>query len=214
MAISKEELSKALNWRYATKAYDSTKKVSDEDWQALKEAMLMAPSSYGLQAYKVVVVEDSGLRARLREAAYGQAQVTDASHFVVFAAKTELDAKDVARFIDRNAEVRGVDRESLAQLEGMVAGSVAAANASNRVTEWNARQAYVSLGFLLESAALLGIDASPMEGFDPAAFDRILELDGYTSVVIAALGYRNAESDWLAPLAKVRWKHEDFFDVR
>ena len=214
MSISVDEINKALEWRYATKAYDATKQISDADWAVLEKAMHYAPASFGVQAHKAIVVKDPELRARLRDAAYGQKQVADASHFVVLAVKKEVGEADVDRYMERIVEVRSVERESLAQWEGMVRGKIEAMNAANEIVHWNARQAYISLGFLLEAAALLEIDATPMEGFDPAQFDEILGLTDYTSVVIAAVGYRNADEDWLAPLPKVRWKEEDFFDRR
>jgi nitroreductase len=213
MSIDRHQIENALDWRYATKAY-TDRKVSDEDWAALKRAIHYAPSSFGLQAYKVMVVEDSELRARLREAAFGQPQVTDASHLLVFTVRKDLSHDDTDRFIRRNMEVRGAPREALATLETMVDQVIDMQVSMDHVTDWNARQAYIALGFLLETAALLGIDASPMEGFLPAKFDEILGLTDHTTVVMAAVGYRNAASDWLAPLKKVRWREEDLFEVR
>lgn len=214
MSENIEQVRKALNWRYATKAYDKSRKISADDWQLLEDALLLAPASYGLQEHKVIIVEDADLREKLRAASWGQPQVTDASHFVVFAAKTDLGSKEVAQYIDRIVDVRGTPREDLEQFEGMINAKVGAVNDAGLVTEWNARQAYIALGFFLETAAILGIDASPMEGFDPAQYDEILGLEGYTAVVVAAAGYRDEAGDWLAPLAKVRWKKEDFFERR
>ena len=213
MSISRDEIEKALEWRYATKAY-TDRKVSEEDWAILKRAIHYAPSSYGLQAYKVIVVEDPELRTRLREAAFGQPQVTDASHLLVFTVRKELSHDDTSRFIERNMEVRGAPREALAQLETMIDQVIGMQSSMNHVIDWNARQAYIALGFLLEAAALLHIDASPMEGFVPQQFDEILGLTDHTTVVIAGVGYRNSENDWLAPLPKVRWREEDLFEVR
>ena len=208
------QINEALDRRYATKAYKTDQKISAEDWATLERSLLLAPASYGLQAHKAIIVSDPELRAKLREASWGQPQVTDASHLVVLAVKKELSSKEVADFIDRIVEVRGTPRESLEQYEGMVNATVTRISEADLVTEWNARQAYISLGFFLETAALLGIDTTPMEGFDPAQFDEILGLDGYTAVVMAAAGYRDADNDWLASLPKVRWKEDDFFDRR
>ena len=193
-----------LNWRYAAKAYDRSKKVSEADLKILEEAMLLAPSSFGIQPYKVLVISDPGVRERLSPAAYNQPAVTDASHLLVFAHKKTLTDADIDSFIGRIAEVREQTRESLAGLETAVQGAVARAVDSGTVDTWNSRQAYIAIGFLLETAALLDIDATPMEGFDSKQFDEILGLTDYSSVAIAAIGYRDAENDWLAPLPKVR----------
>ena len=193
-----------LNWRYAVKAYDKSKKVSEADLEILEEAMLLSPSSFGIQPYKVLVISDPDIREMLGRAAYNQPAVTDASHLIVFAYKKTLTDEDVDSFIGRIAEVRNQSRESLSGLETAVQGAVTRAVDSGSVGTWNSRQAYIALGFLLETAALLDIDATPMEGFDAEQFDELLGLTEYSSVAVAAIGYRDAENDWLAPLPKVR----------
>lgn len=210
----KDHILKQLNWRYATKAYDSTKKISADDWAVLEEAMVGAPSSFGLQPFKFIVVNDSEVRTKLRAAAWNQPQVTDASHLVVFAFKKNLTDADVDKFINHIAAVRGIDVSALADYSGMIKGSLAA-KTPEQIAVWNSRQAYIALGFLLEAAAILGIDATPMEGFDPAQFDEILGLSGtdYASVVIAAVGFRDAENDYLAPLKKVRFPKEELIQT-
>lgn len=207
--ISREAILGQLNWRYAVKKYDPTKKVSDTDWKTIEDAMLLAPSSYGLQPYKFIVITDPAMKERLRPAAYNQPQITDSSHLVVFAYKRALTTEDVARFIDLNAEVRGTERESLEGFEKMLNDSAAHAIDGGYAETWNSRQAYIALGFLLNAAALLGIDATPMEGFEAAKFNEILGLEDYSAVVLAAVGYRDAENDRLASLPKVRGRRED-----
>ncbi len=207
--ISHESLLEQLNWRYAVKKYDPTRTVSAADWETLENAMLLAPSSYGLQPYKFIIVTDPEMKAKLRPAAYGQPQITDSSHLVVFAYKRVLTPADVARFVDRNAEVRGAERESFAGFEQMLNASATRAIDGGYIEIWNSRQAYIALGFLLKAAALLGIDATPMEGFDAAKFNEILGLEDYSAVVLAAVGYRDAASDGLASLPKVRARRED-----
>lgn len=204
-----ENILEKLKWRYATKAFDPTRKVSDADWEVLEESLTLAPSSYGLQPYKFIVVEDAAVREKLRAAAWGQAQVTDASHLVVLAYKKVLTDADVEHYIDRIVEVRGGSRESLAGYENLMKGSAKKALDEGYIETWNSRQAYIALGFLLETAALLGIDATPMEGFDAAQFNEILGLTDYSAVAICPVGYRNAEGDWLAPLPKVRFPKEE-----
>jgi len=202
--LTKETILESLNWRYATKAYDKERKITAEDWAFLEQSINLAPSSYGIQPYKLLVIENPETREKLKAAAYNQAPVTDASHFVVFAYKKTLTDADIDRYIERITEIRGQTRESLADYENAMKGSAQRAVSGGYIETWNSRQAYIALGFLLETAALLGIDATPMEGFDAAQFNAILGLEDYSAVAIAALGYRDAGNDWLANLPKVR----------
>ena len=208
-SISNEKILEKLNWRYAVKTYDPTKKVSDADWKILEQSLTLAPSSFGLQPYKFVVVTDQSVKEKLKPAAWGQSQITDASHLVVITYKKVLTDADVEHFVDRIAEVRGAPRESLADYENVMKGSAKKAVDGGYIETWNSRQAYIALGFLLETAALLEIDATPMEGFDPAQFNEILGLTDYSAVVLAAVGYRDVEKDWLANLPKVRFPKEE-----
>ena len=208
-----EEIIEQLNWRYAAKAYDKTKKISAEDWETLEQSLILAPSSFGLQPWKFIVVTDDELKEKLKPAAHGQGQVTDSSHLVVFAYKKTLTDADVEHFVDRIVEVRGVPRESLADYENWMKNSAKQAVDGGYIETWNSRQVYIALGFLLQTAALLGIDASPMEGFDPAQFNEILGLTDYSAVVLAAVGYRDAEKDWLANLPKVRFSKEELIQT-
>jgi nitroreductase len=212
--VSRETILEQLNWRYAVKSYDKTKKVSDEAWETLEEALLLAPSSFGIQPYKFIVITDPELREKLKPAAWGQPQITDASHLVVIAHKKTLTDADVEHFFDRIVEVRGVRRETLTDYESVVKGSAKKAVDGGFIEVWNSRQAYIALGFLLETAALLGIDATPMEGFDAAQFNEILGLTDYSAVALAAVGYRDAENDWLANLPKVRFPKDELIERR
>lgn len=204
-------ITQALEWRYATKQFDATKQLSDDTLASLKESIRLAPSSFGLQPYTLIDVVTPEIRQKLTAAAYGQTQVTDASHFFVFAVPTDITDADVDAFIKNTAAVRNTSVESLAGYESMIKGSVNSKSPEQKTT-WAAKQAYIALGFLLETAALLEVDAAPMEGFDPAQFDEILGLTekGLTSVVICALGYR-AESDAYATLPKVRKSESELF---
>jgi nitroreductase len=212
--IEKATILEGLNWRYATKVYDKTRKIPAEEWEILEEALRLAPSSFGLQPYKFLVITDEKLRERLKPAAWGQPQITDASHLVVFAYKKTLTDADIESFIDYIAEVRGTSREALADYEKMIKDAAKNAIDGGYIETWISRQAYIALGFLLETAALLGIDATPMEGFDATQFNEILGLEDYSAVVLAAVGYREAENDWLAKLPKVRFPKEKLFDHR
>jgi nitroreductase len=160
-----------------------------------------------------LVVTNPEIREKLKTAAWGQSQITDASHLVVFAYKKNLTDADIEHFIERTAEVRGQARESLADYENMLKTTAQKAVDGGYIETWNSRQAYIALGFLIETAALLGIDATPMEGFDAAQFNEILGLEDYSAVVIAAIGYREAETDWLANLPKVRYRKEEVIET-
>lgn len=212
--IPADTLLRQLTWRYATKKFDPARKISPESWSALEQAATLAPSSYGLQPWKLVVVTDPALRAALRTHSWNQPQITDASHLVVFARRSELTPADVDRWIDRIVEVRGAPRAALAGFRDMMLGSVAdpAAAPGGSFDVWISRQVYIALGFFLSAAALLGVDACPMEGFDPAKYDELLGLPGrgYRATVLATAGYRAAD-DPLAPerAPKVRYAESE-----
>ena len=209
-----ETILEQLNWRYAVKKFDATRKVSDEDWNVLEHSLTLAPSSYGLQPYKFIIVTDQALKEKLAPAAYGQTQVADCSHLVVVAYKKVLTDADVAHYVDRIVEVRNAPRESFKDYEDTMKASAQKALHEGYIETWNSRQAYIALGFLLETAALLEIDACPMEGFDPARFNKILGLTDYSAVVLCPVGYRDAENDWMANLPKVRLLTEELIDRR
>ncbi|MEO7660452.1 MAG: NAD(P)H-dependent oxidoreductase [Pyrinomonadaceae bacterium] len=211
--VENEVILQGLNWRYATKAYDSTRKISHADWQTIESAISLAPSSFGIQPYKFIVIGDTATREKLKTAAFGQTPITDASHLIAFAYKKTLTDGDIEHFVDRIEEVRGAPRETLLDYENVMKGSAKKAVEGGYVETWNSRQVYIPLGFLLVTAALLGIDATPMEGFDPAQFNEILGLTDYSVVVLAALGFRDAANDWLEPVPKVR-KTDDEIIVR
>jgi len=208
-AAKNESILEQLNWRYAVKKFDAVRKVSEADWAILEESLALAPSSYGIQPYKFIVVTDPETREKLKPAAYGQTQITDASHLIVVAYKKTLNDADIEEFVDRIVAVRAQERETLAQYETEMKGAAKRAVDGGYIETWNSRQAYIALGFLLETAAMLGIDATPMEGFDPAQFNEILGLTDYSAVVLAAVGYRDSENDWLAPLPKVRKPNDE-----
>jgi len=210
--IDSQQLLDRLNWRYATKQFDPTRKINAQDWATLEDALQLTPSSGGLQPWKFIVVTDPAMRAKLLPASYGQAQITDASHLVVFAAKKNFSEADVDAFIRHTAATRGVPVESLAAYRDMLVGGIVKSMDEPARAAWARNQAYIALGNLLTSAALLGIDACPMEGFDRAQYDEILGLNeqGFASAVIATLGYR-AASDQYAAAPKVRFPKEQVF---
>jgi nitroreductase len=204
--IAPTQLLERLNWRYAVKQFDPSRKISPEVWTALEDALVLTPSSGGLQPWAFIVVDDPAIREKLVPASYGQTKVKEASHLVVFAAKQNFSEADVDAHIKRTAEVQGQTVESLAQFRGMLVGGIVKAMDRPTLNAWAGRQVAIALGNLLTSAALLGIDACPMEGFVPAQYDAMLGLEkrGLGSVALCALGYR-AQSDALAALPKVRF---------
>jgi nitroreductase len=208
--IKNEQLINQLNWRYATKQFDPQRKISPENWATLEEALVLSPSSAGLQPWKFVVVTDRTTREKLLPASWGQRQIVDASHLVVFASKKNLGEADVESYINRIAEVRGVTLDSLAPFRDMVMGGIIKSMDDSARAAWAARQTYIALGNFLTSAALLGIDACPMEGFESGKYNEILGLDkqGLSAVVIATAGYRSTE-DKYAALKKVRFPKEE-----
>jgi nitroreductase len=210
-----DTLIKALNWRYATKVFDPNRKVSDADLKILEQSLVLTPSSFGLQPYRFLVVTDPKLRARLREASWGQGQVTDCSHLVVFLARQQMTEADVDHLIQRTTEVRGGNPEALAAYRSMMVGTLITGPKAATVADWAARQAYIALGQFMASAALMGLDTCPMEGFDANQYDEILGLKGtaFRTVVVCPVGYR-AEADKYAALAKVRFPIEELVEQR
>lgn len=212
--ISNEKIVEQLNWRYAVKKFDAARKISDADWDTLEHALVLAPSSYGLQPYKFFIVKDQAIKERIStEAAYGQTQPADCSHLVVIAHKKVLTDRDVEQFVERISEVRNAPKESLKDYEQTMKGSAQKARDEGYIETWNSRQAYLALGFLLETAALLELDACPMEGFMPEKVNEILGLEDYSAITLCALGYRDAENDWLANLPKVRFPREQLIQT-
>lgn len=200
-----------LNWRYATKQFDPSKKVSETDLTTLKELANLAATSYGLQPFRVIIVENEELREQLKPAAYGQPQITDASHLVVFAAKTGMPPEYIDDYMNRIANTRGIDVANLKGFGDTIKGQ-AGNMPAEAIVNWNKRQAYIALGHWLVGAAELHIDACPMEGFDAAKFDEILGLaeHGLTATVLAPIGYRS-EADGMAKAAKVRLPIDELF---
>jgi nitroreductase len=204
---STETLLGALNWRYATKKFDPARKIPAETWTALEEALILSPSSFGLQPWHFLVVQNADLRQKLSAVSWGQTQPIDCSHYVVFAARKDLTAADVDRFIDRIVEVRGGSPGQLKGYRDIMVGFADQNRAAGRLDSWMARQVYIALGQFMAAAALLGVDTCPMEGLEPAKYDEILGLGakGLTTLCACAAGYR-AAFDKYATTPKVRFK--------
>jgi nitroreductase len=210
-----QQLIEAQQWRYATKMFDAAKKIPAPVWSALEQSLVLTPTSYGLQPYRFQLVQDDAIRAALLPKSWGQGQVADCSHYVVFTARTEMQEADVDRLIQRICVVRGVTADKLESFRGMMLKDVVHGPRGKSAHEWATRQAYIALGNFMTSCAVLGVDACPMEGIEPAAYDEILGLggSGYATVVACAAGYR-ASGDKYAGLAKVRYETAELIQRR
>ena len=205
------QLLQHLQWRYAAKKMDPSKVVPADKVERILEAARLAPSSSGLQPYEVIVITNPEVRAQLRLAANNQAQVTDGSHLLVFAAWDHYTPERIHRFFDLTIEMRGGTNEGWESYRQSLLAKLPAREPRINF-EHAARQAYIAFTASLIAAACEEVDCTPMEGFDPAEVDRILKLSekGLKSVAIMPLGYRLSGEDWLEKLAKVRRPREEF----
>jgi nitroreductase len=210
MSNSTTQLLTALEWRYATKVFDTTQKIPAEVWAALEKTLVLTPTSYGLQPYKFLIVSNPAKRAELLPHSWNQKQVVEASHFVVFTARTEMKEADVDRFIQCAAAVRKLPAAALNAYRGVIIDNIVNGSRGKTAHEWAARQVYIALGNLMTAAAIVGVDTCPMEGLVPSEYDKVLGLgnSGYATVVACALGYRSA-NDKYARLAKVRYETKE-----
>lgn len=210
-----DDLLSALNWRYACKVFDPTKKIPAETWAALEQTLVLTPSSFGLQPWKFLVIDDAELREKLVPHAWRQRQVADASHLVIMTVPKAVSEDYIDANIMRMAEVRGGTPDALIGFRKMVAGFRADLEAKGGLEQWAKLQAYIALGQFMLAAAMLGIDTCPMEGFEPAKFDEVLGLDaqGWTAAVLCPAGYRHAD-DRYAVLPKVRFEPKDVIEHR
>lgn len=205
-ATSNNQVLEQLKWRYAVKKFDPSKKISKADWETLEEALVLSPSSYGLQPWKFLVIDKPEIRKKLTPLSWNQTQVEDCSHYVVFLGKTAVNESYVDNFIASAAKARGVTPDKLAGYRNMMVKDLVSGPRSHVISEWAARQVYIALGNLMTCAALLGIDACPMEGLEPPKYDEVLGLkdSGYVTLVACAFGYRHAD-DAYAKAPKVRF---------
>lgn len=207
MAFKKEiELVQSLKWRYAVKRFDPSKKIAAETWKALEDALILTPSSYGLQPWKFLVITNQALREKLVPHSWNQKQVADCSHLVAILTKTKIDTADIDAWIARLAEVRGGTPEQLAGYRQIMLSDLIEGPRAQYAADWAARQAYIALGNLMTSAALLSIDTCPMEGFVPAKYDEILGIQHseWTTTVLCPCGYRSSD-DKNSKMIKVRF---------
>lgn len=202
----------ALHWRYATKKFDSSKKVSEENLQKILKAAYLAPSSSGLQPYKVIVIKDQTLKEKLVPIFSNQQQIADSTYVLVFAAWDNYTEQNMETIFHRTVSERGLPENTMDDYKNMLKGAYLKREAEANFAH-TARQAYISFGLALAAAAELEIDATPMEGFNNEQLDEALGLKelNLKSVVAMPLGYRDSSGDWLVNLKKVRQPEEEFF---
>lgn len=207
------QLIEDLRWRYATKKFNPHKVISDQEFGILKEVLSLVPTSNGLQPYKFLVIEDKEIRQKLRAKSYGQPQVTDASHLIVMCAYIDLNDTHIDSYILLNSSEREIAEEKLKNFSSHLKRTVVSQTAEEK-TSSNEKQVYIALGHLLHAAAQMRIDSSPMEGFEPAGYDEILELKerNLRATMVCALGYR-ADDDPYQHMKKVRKPYDDLFEV-
>ena len=199
------------NWRYATKKFDATKKISNHDLEFLKEAIRMSASSYGLQPYQVFIVENQEIREKLQQASWGQSQIVDASYVVVFANETNIGETEIDSYFNNLTKTRDIPFESIKGYADFMKSKVTSQSVEDR-NIWTSKQTYIALGNLLSAAAELKIDVTPMEGFDASQYNEILGLTEkkLNASVVATIGYRHADDDTQF-YTKVRKSTEELF---
>lgn len=200
-----------MNWRYATKKFDKNRKIDESTFNSLIETLRLSPSSYGLQPWKFIIVNNPEIREKLKEVGHGQSQITDASHFIVFANKTNIDEGLINEYLSFIAKEKGIDVESLSGFKNMIMGVISGRN-NEDLKNWAGRQVYLAAGVLLTSCAVLNIDACPMEGIDTKEFDKILGLNemNLESKMAISIGYRDI-SDTHMTDKKIRFPKNDIF---
>jgi len=200
-----------LNWRYATKKYDATKKISAEDFNTIKESLRLSPSSFGLQPLKYIVVENKELREELKVHSFNQSQITDASHMIVFCSLIDIKENHIDQYIENIAKTRSQEIEKIVGFGDYMKKEIFPMD-KILLANWNSKQAYIALGQVLHTCANLRVDATPMEGFKADKYDEVLGLkeQNLKSILVCAFGYRSID-DVNSSLLKVRKSHNDLF---
>ena len=204
------DLTNFYNWRYATKQFDADKPILSKDMNILKEAIRLSPTSYGLQLFKVFIIEDQKLKRKLRSYSYNQSQISDCAAVFVFCNYTKVSDVDIDRFIELKSSIQEKELSKLNKY-GDFLKSTLLKKPSNEVSIWTANQVYIALGNLMTSCAALKIDSCPIEGFQAEEYNKILELENMNSAVVAAVGYRSS-NDFSQKDKKVRKKMNSIFE--
>ena len=201
-----------LKWRYATKKYDTTKKVSEDDLQQIKEAIRLSPSSYGLQAFKILDIKDKDIREKLKLASYWQPQITEASHLLVFCGYANVNDGHIDEYLNLKADTQGFDVELLKEFRNFMKVFIEGRKSGKQV--WTAKQTYIALSNAIAACAELKIDSTPMEGFEAEKYNEILGLSskGLKADVLLAIGYRSDE-DKTQYDVKIRKPMESLFEI-
>jgi len=207
--MNTQEILKSLNWRYAVKKFDATKKLSQDQWNFLEQSLILSPSSYGLQPYQFLVVQNTELRKKLTPLSWGQTQIEDCSHLVVFTTLKKVTEDYVSKFISLTATTRNMDATPLAGYKDMMVGDLVKGPRAAVIQDWAQRQAYIAMGNIMNAAALIGVDTCPLEGLQPAGYDDVLGLKNseYATVAAVACGFRHAD-DKYQHAKKVRFAKE------
>ncbi len=213
--VDNEVIHKQLNWRYACKKFDPTKKIRENDWNILVESLRLSASSYGLQPWKFILVQDPAIRAQLLPWAWGQTPVTDSSHFIVFTYKEKMDEPHIEKHIHQMAATLGIDIANLDKYKNVMVNDLLKSPRFDTISWWAQRQTYIAMGSLLTTAALMEIDTLPMEGLNPAEFDKVLGLEGtgWRTIAAVACGYRAAD-DKYQKNKKVRFPVDEILEIR
>ena len=206
----KEKIIKSLEWRYATKVFDAGKIVSEDNINTILQAARLSPSSVGLEMWKFIVVKNSEIRNKIKEASYGQPQITDASHLVILTCRTDAEVSSKKERLERTSKIENINEDKLTGLKEMIENTINMKLSNGSLNSWIQSQVYIPLGIMIETAALLEIDTCPMEGFQPDKIDEILNLKekNLKSVAMITIGYRGSDPTSSRP--KVR---RDFNDV-
>lgn len=199
-----------LNWRYATKKFDPSKKISETDWNTLEQALILTPSSYGLQPWKFFVITNQEIKNELMSHSWKQNQVANCSHLVVFTILKKIDEDYIQKFLQLTATTRNTPIESFDGLKKMLISDLISGARAKIITEWATRQGYIALGNFMTSASVLGVDTCPLEGIIPDKYDEVLNIknSAYQTIVTCAAGYRDSE-DKYSKLKKVRFQVND-----
>jgi nitroreductase len=213
-SLGMKNILEALQWRYATKEFDLNQALAPELLETILESARLAPSSFGIEAWKFLVIENPALRQQLRAVAFDQAKVTDSPVLVVLARRTDIRQNIARELMERTAATQGLQVSDLAPFQAMVDGRIAGASDAE-LDAWARAQVYIPLGMMLETAALLGVDAGPMEGFMPTEVDKILGLteQNLAATAMVAFGYRSA-TDAYATRPKVRRPASEVIEYR
>lgn len=208
--MTPEFVLKQLLWRYAVKKFDPSKKIGAKEWNILEESLRLSPSSYGLQPWKFIIVRNRDILKKLTTLSWGQSQVEDCSHYVVFTTKVKLDEEHIDRHVAKTAQIRNIDIKTLERFKNVMVGDLLKGPRSVTIEHWAQRQAYIAMGFIMQTAAVMGIDTCPMEGIDAKGYDKVLNLEttGFGTIASVACGYRHPDDKYQS-IQKIRFDKDD-----